>query len=446
MLHIVHVNDTETLSVEGWARVATVVGRLRAEGRCDLLLHGGDVRIGAPHTLPLIGVLNAVGFDAYALGNHELDSGMGQLRPQVLALQAPMLCANVEGAPEFPPHRLFSRGGRRVAVIGVTLGDMVVLQPERNTPGMRFGPPDSALAALVPELRRQADYVVVLSHCGFEADKVLAAAVPGIDLIVGGHSHHRLDEPVLVGGTPIVQAGASGEYVGWVSIGNGERAAGGLIRTAGVAPDPATMAVAPKDEPSADELEVVGHWITDLRRPHYAAETPLGNLTADVMRACGGTDLALLRCAGVNNGFAPGPIRRCDLPHLVHIGEDRLARVALSGAELLEVLEAGARDAYYLLTLSGGRVAYDGTRPTGCRVTAAEVGGAPLEPQRTYTVTCTEVFARGAAGFTTLLSKPYETLPLTLGGALAQYIGQVRTLGPLEDGRLTILAPIPGRA
>jgi len=448
MLHIVHLNDTEGPITEVWPPVATAVRALREAGRCDVLLHAGDVPLGSPAAEATVRIMNTFGFDAVALGNHDLNDGVGALCAQAQRLQAPILCANVSGAPPgcVRPYRWLRRRGLRVAVIGITLPDLPLYQAARLTSGLTFHPAAEVLRALVPRLRPHAAVVVVLSHCGYDADVELARHVPGIDLIVGGHNHQLVPAPVAVGRTWVVQAGAEGAYVGWLAVQHEGRleVTGGLLPMAGLAPDAHTLALGAPAVRDAATLAVVGYTATDLSSATYAQETPLGNLTADLMRAYAGTDLALLRCATVINSLGAGPIRQHDLSQLNHCGTDQVARLYLTGQELVKVLECGARGEYFLLTTSGARVTYDAARPEGQRVVAVQVSDQLLDREQRYSVACSEVLAHGTGGFLPLRGKRHELLPHTIAELLAEHIMAHDAIRPTVDGRLVLHGRLPG--
>src|ERR671933_87189 len=133
----------------------------------------------------------------------------------------------------------------------------------------------------LPRLRPHADVMVVLSHCGYDADVELACHVPGIDLIVGGHNHQLIPAPVAVGRTWVVQAGAEGAYVGWLAVHYEGRleVTGGLLPMAGLAPDAHTLALGAPPVPDAAALAVVGYTATDPSTAAYAPENPPGKLT-----------------------------------------------------------------------------------------------------------------------------------------------------------------------
>ncbi|HWI60717.1 MAG TPA: metallophosphoesterase, partial [Symbiobacteriaceae bacterium] len=317
MLHILHINDTDTHQPAGWAPAAATIRHLRQRGQCDLLLHAGDLTLGGESGDHLVGLLNDLGFDAITPGNHEFDRGLAVLRRQLAAFSGAVLCANASG---FTQSMTIERRGMRIALTGVLLPELNLLQPPRNLEGMELTAPETALRSLVPELRRQADMVVVISHCGLDADRELARAVPGIDLIVGGHSHHLLTAPVREGATLIVQAGAFGEYVGCVSVDASGQLGAQVIPTAPADPPPVSTSTSP-----------IGYTETDLRTDDYARETPLGNLTADLMRQAAGTDFALLRCSSVRNAYPPGPLTADDVRGMNFCGIDSVVRLELTG-------------------------------------------------------------------------------------------------------------------
>jgi 5'-nucleotidase/UDP-sugar diphosphatase len=441
-LAIAHVNDTGEAAPDAWARMAGAVAGLRAGDRCDVLLHAGDVDLSTPTGASGAALLSRLRVDGVALGNHDLDGGVEALRAQAGLLRGRLLCANVTGAPAglLRPYRLLRRRGWRVAVVGLTLRDFAAHQPARNLGGLAFPDPAAALARLWPRLRAAADLVVVLSHCGVEVDRAIAAGLDAPALVIGGHSHVLLDAPEPIGRAWVAQAGCAASHVGWVEVRGGTAGLdvrGGVIATADAPPDPAAARLAAL-APRPDDDEVVAHAETDLRAADDYRETPFANLVVDLLRERAGTDLALLRCAAVRNDAPAGPLTRAELRRLNPNGADRVARLSLTGAELRELLECGAQERYYLLTVSGGRVAYDLDRPAGRRVTALAVGGAPVDPTRRYTVACSEYLAGGISVFAPLRGKPFETLPVSAQELLDARVAADGTLRPAIDGRLTV--------
>ena len=142
-----------------------------------------------------IDVMNAMKFDAMVVGNHEFDFGPKVLKERMAQARFPVLGANVKGLAALKPYVVKNLQGVRVAIIGVVTPETPVATHPRNVAGLTFTTPESAVKKYLPELKGRADIIVVLSHCGFQADQELAARVPGIDVIVGGHSHTKILQP-----------------------------------------------------------------------------------------------------------------------------------------------------------------------------------------------------------------------------------------------------------
>ena len=162
--------------------------------------------------------MNAMKFDAMVVGNHEFDFGPKVLKERMAQARFPVLGANVKGFPALKPYVMKNLQGVRIAIIGVVTPETPVATHPRNVAGLTFSTPESAVKKYLQELKGRADIIVVLSHCGFQADKELAARVPGIDVIVGGHSHTKILQPELVGQTIIVQAWEHAKALGVLNL------------------------------------------------------------------------------------------------------------------------------------------------------------------------------------------------------------------------------------
>ena len=352
-LIIFHTNDTHAHLmpfknergelVGGAAARAALLERERFLAPHSLTLDGGDVFQGTAffnlfHGTPDYRAMTMMGYDAGALGNHDLDNGPVRWLDVVGREGMPVLSGNVFGNAESLWARLENapnnvvadcrRGARwigdgrvpdstrlsfltrpgimldpvvRVGLFGLTTPEVVTIVSPRPNGGVAVGDPATAAKTLIPFLKRQgANWIICLSHLGLEADKELARRVSGIDVIVGGHSHTKLAKPILIpNGTPngyhgtvIVQAGAYGEYLGRLAIyldkGRPVGYSGRLIpvRPAdGEDPDVVALLKPYADSIGGSMSQVVFH--SPARVPSSGAregETPLGNFVADAMR------------------------------------------------------------------------------------------------------------------------------------------------------------------
>ena len=215
--------------VGGMDRVATVVKAIRAERPDALLLDGGDTWHGSYtcyHTQgqDMVNVMNALKPDAMTF-HWEFTLGQDRVRDLVDGLPYAALGQNIfdaewdEPAEDFEPYRFFERGGVKIAVIGQAFPYMPIANPGWMFPDYSFGIRDERMQEMVDEVRGMgADLVVCLSHNGFDVDKQMASVVTGIDVILTGHTHDALPEPVLVGDTILIASGSNGKFVSRVDL------------------------------------------------------------------------------------------------------------------------------------------------------------------------------------------------------------------------------------
>lgn len=215
--------------VGGLDRVATVVKAIRATRPDALLLDGGDTWHGSytcyqTQAQDMFNVMAALKPDAMTF-HWEFTLGSDRVAELVEALPFAALGQNIfdaewdEPAELFPPYKFFESGGVRIAVIGQAFPYMPIANPGWMFPEYSFGIRDQHMQEMVDEVREQgAELVVCLSHNGFDVDKKMASVVTGIDVILSGHTHDALPEPVLIGDTIIIASGSNGKFVSRVDL------------------------------------------------------------------------------------------------------------------------------------------------------------------------------------------------------------------------------------
>lgn len=212
----------------GMDRVATVVKSIRAARPDAIILDGGDTWQGSLTSLKtkgqdMVNVMNALGVEAMT-SHWEWTLGTERVKDIVEnQLTFPFLGANIFDAewdePAFEPYKIFEKGGLRIAVIGQAFPYMPIANPRWMFPEYAFGIREERMQEVVDEVRAEGvDLVVCLSHNGFDVDRKMASRVKGIDVILTGHTHDAIPEPVLVGETILIASGSHGKFVSRVDL------------------------------------------------------------------------------------------------------------------------------------------------------------------------------------------------------------------------------------
>jgi len=477
-------------TVGGIAKATTVIAAARAKDPEALLLHAGDVLQGDFFFNFYLGVpelqwMAAMRFDAMTIGNHEFDPGpeylAGVLAQGFASGSVPLLSANAGNlgslAPFVSSSIQKSIGGVKVGIFGLTVPDDPMCQ---NGP-VTLDPDFVAVAVRQAAALRAtgAEIVVLLSHLGLSYDTAVAEGVEGIDVIVGGHDHTLLEEPVEVRSPSgrrvlIVQAGPHFANVGRLRL----ALRGGRVHLASydlipvddrVRPDPEVQALVSQLKAGIEEAlgsvfsREVGVARRDLpilpRERSPWKDTPTGNLVVDSFRTAGQTDIAFTSTGFLSEGISRGHLVPADLFRVVSYGLDPetgfgfgLVTSELTAEALVMVLEIGVagpgpEDAFFP-HVSGIRFAYDSRKTPLERVSleSIRVGGEPLDPGRTYTLTTN---AAVAMFLVDMLGVPLSNLaPIPGAFEYTALLGQVEGMGgivnPRAEGRVRDIAPVHG--
>ncbi|MEM7176732.1 MAG: thiosulfohydrolase SoxB [Pseudomonadota bacterium] len=399
----------------GMDRVATVVGAIRADRPDALLLDGGDTWHGsytAEQTAgqDVVNVMNALRPDAMT-SHWEFTFGKDRVDEIIETLDFPFLGANIFDnewdEPAYEPYKIFERGGARIAVIGQAFPYLPIANPRWMFPTLSFGIREERMRELVAEVRDDgADLVILLSHNGFDVDRKMAAEVAGIDVILCGHTHDALPEPVMVGGTALIASGSNGKFVSRLDLDVRDGALQGLkhklipVFSDVIAPDAAVAALIDEQRApyAADLAEVIGHTDSVLyRRGNFNGTWD--DLICNALIAERDADIALSPGFRWGPSLLPGdPITREDLHNATAMSYPAAYRSEMTGAFLHTILEDVADnlfnpDPYYqqggdMVRVGGMGYRIDVTKPQGSRITEMTLlrDGTPIDPARTYVV------------------------------------------------------------
>ncbi|MEP6558917.1 MAG: bifunctional UDP-sugar hydrolase/5'-nucleotidase [Burkholderiales bacterium] len=457
--------------IGGYAAMASALARMRARVGTDnlLMLHGGDAfgddLLGnLTRGEATIRLMNAIGVDFMALGNHDFDYGAERTRELQGIAAFPMRGANVTDASGEPflgdPAKVFEAGGVRIAVLALGYHNTDQTGSRDNLRGLAFGSGIDAARTWVPRLRGRADVILVLSHQGSKVDRELARAVPGIDVIVGAHSHDEIAPPERVGDTWLVQAMSDATELGELTLNIGTdrrlQSVSGQLHTLWADDFPADTAVAQLIErlraPHRAALEATMATASERIGRRYKSESPFDALGGEILREHTGADIAFLPGVGYGVSLEAGTITRealgTLLPHPA-----KVATVVLSGRQVREVLEQSATNQKPERVLDGvgGLVQTSGliwtidlTHPVGQRVRDIRVGNQAsnqaIDPQRDYRVVTHEGMLKGLHRYRSFAAgREPNVLAETVTEVVEAGFRQRGTVRPPPLGNVTVI-------
>ncbi|MEL7460749.1 MAG: bifunctional metallophosphatase/5'-nucleotidase [Pseudomonadota bacterium] len=471
-------DNTEGKCFGGAARLVTAI--TEAKGRHDnvLLLDAGDQFQGTLFFQFYAGsvqaeVMNQLGYDAMAVGNHEFNNGPEGLLNFVTEANFPVLMANADltGEPDLneaiAKSVVVEKAGEQIGIIGVT----PVNNDELSSPGdnIVFTDPSPAIQAEIDALEADGvNKIILLSHSGYATDLVIAIQTLGLDLIIGGHSNTLLsntDEdaegpyPTMTNGVPIVTAFAFGKYLGELEItfddaGNVTEIMGApILLDASVTEDEAMLArlaelAGPLDEVRNAVVSESAASIEGDRSFCRAQECEMGNLIADAIldrTKDQGIDIALQNGGGIRASIDAGEITKGEVLTVLPF-QNTLSTFEITGATLKDALENAVLqyddpDATgRFLQVAGMTYTITKSAEFGNRISDVMVGGEPLDPEKVYGVVSNNFIRNGGDGYDMFVDamNAYDFGP-DLADVVADYFAEQAPVTPYLDGRITIV-------
>lgn len=372
---IVHMNDThskdkEFISVSkedgttnrygGAARRKTFIDNVRKENENVIVMHAGDTITGSVFSIVYQGMdetvlMNDMGIDVSTLGNHEFDFGIEQLNNIISNRNFPTIACNVKvkatGENYVPPYIITNIKGVHVAIIGVLQSEkMNIIQ---GLDYIDIEEEVSSLKNLLKEipLNTTNDITILLSHAGFDTDKRIAQEIPNtFNIIIGGHTHTLLKNPVIIGKTTIVQAGQYGEYIGTIDVifKNGKYAYPEYTLTRldeNIKEDETILAKIEEMQLEVDkefnvEIAKLPYELTDENV--RSKSTALGNFVSDIVASSqDGIDIALINSGSLRGKLPSGKVTLGNMYEFFPF-DNLIILTTLKGKDLKTILELSA--------------------------------------------------------------------------------------------------------
>lgn len=441
-----------------------------------LVLDAGDVFQGTLYFNYFNGIadgefMNDIGYDAMAVGNHEFDAGQEVLADFIDYVNFPLLSANLDfsGTPvldgKVDPYVIFEFNGEQVGVFGLTTEDVAILSNIGE--GITVNGIIETSEDIVSELDgEEINKIIALTHCGYEVDLMLADSVSGIDLIIGGHSHTKVDPyPTFVtspAGEPvvIVQAEDWGRYLGKLDIVFNENGVVDIFKTEGelifldesVPEDPVTLA---KLDEFAEELEewkttIVGQadvFLDGERANVRTIETNLGNLICDAIIErveSDGVEIAFQNGGGIRASINPGDVSIGDIISVLPFG-NMIVDCDVTGQVIWDALENGVSLIEFVsgrfLQVGGLKYTFDSSQPAGSRIDSVDIGNinigfVPIDLSATYRIALNNFNFSGGDAFDFTSATNVTETGLLLSDALIDYFGLHSPVYAEVEGRI----------
>lgn len=462
-----HINDSHGYFFKspdtkegGFATLSTIVKKARKEADQSkalfFLTSGGDVNTGTPESDLLMAEpdfrsMHFLGFDAMALGNHEFDRSWKNLFTQQSWAQFPFLAANVRALFSQPlpiiPYIIKEDQGLKVAFLGLTTDHTPFLTLPSNIEGLVFDPALVAAKKWVPFLNQRADIVVVLSHlgwcslgdCASPNDVLLAQEVPGIDLILGGHSHSTLSAPDNVNGTYIFQAFEKNQKVSVLHmefLNDKLTLKSSELKAITGEEDPDLLAILdPLIQSVSGKLKtVIGETsvLLDGERTNIRyKETNLGNLIAKSMQSLTKSDLAIINSGGIRASITVGNITFGDIFKVLPFG-NTVCTAELTGKEIKTYIEKIAT----MLPGEGSFPQMSGVfikTDTENKILTLKINNQDIQPLKIYKMALNNFMAEGMDFYPKVSQlKSFVNTGLTIDSAVRLYIEKHKILEPKD--------------
>jgi len=471
--------------IGGLAAQKTLIDSIRAEvqgkGGNVLTLSAGDITLGDPRSnvcenMPMINGMNLIGYDAMVIGNHEFDFGLEVFHKMKKEAKFPFLSANIyeEGGTKAVGKDYLEKkfdDGLKVAILGLTTRETEVITSPGLMGNLVMTEPLIEAKTRIPLLRKNNDIVIVLSHLGFyetdksfdgyHGDNYLPKVVPGIDLIVGGHTQKHLANPVKIGDTYIVQTEGLGKWVGRVDFYlkgkkiiktdykiypvnlkvkkvNGDKVSYEYLGEQ--IPENKAMiemlngfkCVFPSKQIGKIDRPLVGD-----RELSRANETELGNIITDIIKEKTGTEIAFMNSGSIRQGFEKGVVTEKDV-YSVFPFLDTIFIAEMSGFQIQEILdifaEKGPGSPGFLQVSGLALKLYKGA---ALEIT---VNGKPLDKKRKYKVAFNSFIAGGGDGYTPLKNlKTKKDTGYCIPSIMVDHLKTKKTFPKPKSGRIKIV-------
>jgi 5'-nucleotidase / UDP-sugar diphosphatase len=487
-LTILHTNDTHAhdesfrdhgRNVGGLARIAYLVHSIKNSNKNALAVDAGDFFQGTMVFQKYKGevevhLFNLIGYDVVALGNHEFDDGVDNLVKQLSLASFPVISSNLDVSGEEGLARLIKPSivkevnGQKVAFVGAITPDLEHIAVNLGKARVKAHG-DEWINPIRDEVavrkREGINKIILVTHCGVELDRELADSLDDVDVIVGGHSHTRLEEPIWVhhqngSDTAIVQTGSYGRALGKFDLAFDQQ--GRLIK-----PDCHYELIAITDKIKQDQaaLSYVEEKVSPLLALRHQIDgvadgafdnsfkavpwdSAIGDLVCDALAEAGahyGAKIAFENRGGIRARIEKGPISEEKLQEFLPF-DNKAVCATVSGATLLKCLEhsLGGPLGGPFLDVHGLKIGYDPQKPRGARIVFAFAEGEEgswdrIDPDKNYKIIVNDYTFNGGEQYDFKSAQNIVLSENRIADVMREYLLKHKHVKPLPPNRIVPL-------
>ncbi len=436
------------------------VKKIRNESKNVLLLDAGDFMTGNPICDmefngalggPMVQFLNYIGYEGLTPGNHEFDISVANAKKLFKVCDFPVFSANLFNKNGTlltgEPYQIYSKGNVVIGVIGTTVEDLsnYLNKPQKYEIFAKPAAPIvDSLAKIIDPLT---DVIIVISHQGLEADQQLAQQLgPQVDVIIGGHSHDRMEKAVRVNRKLIVQTGNRLRHLGRLDL----SVAADTIKSFNyklislwrdeIEPDTILQKNVNKYQALIDEEygRVIGELKTPWERSSNS-ESNIGNYITDCIRIFSEADFGLINSGGIRMNLSEGPIKKLDIKNILPFNNS-ITIFRLSGKQVLDLMlqNAVANEAGLggILQISGLSYTWKLEADSSVKILNALINGNPIDPNKTYQGATVDFVISNADKYFGFIPTETTNLMMPLTDVVMKAIEKQKVIDSKVEGRI----------
>lgn len=454
--HLFPFDHKQGKNIGGISRRANLIKQARQEPNCSVIvLDAGDVFQGTPMSSMFKGkvdfeIMSIIGYDAMTLGDHEFDFGQKILLQRIKEREFPVVCANVVREQDnklfLEPMVIKNIQDLKIGIIGVTAEEVPVTTSPANVKGLRFLNPKETIKKLLKESKEKPDIIILLSHCGYDYDRQIAKSIPEINIIIGGHTHTKIEKPSIINKTIVVQAYQWGIYLGRLDliVSDAEKNKYAMKDFRG------ELILVSDTVPSIPEIDsILNQYNSKLTKQMEKVigsaeiyfdnsrcrntETEIGNFIADAIRHIAKVDISFQNGGGIRFFLDKGPVTVEEIYNVIPF-ESFIITLELNGEQIEKILQRSLTTRDKFLQVSGLKA-----RMKNNKIVDIKTGESKIIGDKNYRIAVNDFLAAGGDGYDVFKQgRNIKNTGINLRDALIEYIETKKIITGRIEGRCKV--------